>query len=150
MTQGDHIAMIAYGLVILPLIKDLKRDLPDVNLPWYADDSVALGTFAIIEAYFHSLKRQGPVQGHYTEPSKSILIVHLGNLNSVKLFGVCHGFKVCTGMHYIGGFVEDNESKHGWLKDHTSTWDRIIFTFRKTAGEYPQDSYSAVVLMIQS
>ena len=76
--------------------------------------------------------------------------MHLGNLNSVKMFGACHGFKVCTGMYYIGGCVEDNESKHGWLKDHTAMWERNISTVRKTGGGYPQDSYSVVVLMIQS
>ena len=32
-TQGDHLAMIAYRIVILPLIKNIKREIPDVTQP---------------------------------------------------------------------------------------------------------------------
>ena len=49
MTQGDPMVMIAYSTVILPLIKNLKREIPVVTQPWYADDAGALGKFAIIE-----------------------------------------------------------------------------------------------------
>ena len=37
-TQGDPLAMIAYGIGILPLINNLKREIPDVTHPWYAED----------------------------------------------------------------------------------------------------------------
>ena len=33
-TQGDPLAMIAYRIGILPLIKNLKREIPDVTQPW--------------------------------------------------------------------------------------------------------------------
>ena len=32
--QGEPIAMISYVIGILPLIKNLKRDLPGVTQPW--------------------------------------------------------------------------------------------------------------------
>ena len=38
--------MIVYGIGILPIIKNLKREIPDVTQPCYADDAGALGTFA--------------------------------------------------------------------------------------------------------
>ena len=38
-TQGDPLAMIAYGIVVLPLIRDLRRAHPCVMQPWYADDA---------------------------------------------------------------------------------------------------------------
>ena len=78
-TQGDHIAMIVYRIGILPLVKNLKREIPDVTQPWYADDYGALGTFTKVETYFDLLTRQGPEQKYYPEPSKSILIMHMGN-----------------------------------------------------------------------
>ena len=59
-TQGDPLAMITYGIGILPLINNIKREIPDVTQPWYADNSGALGMFARIETYFDSLTRQGP------------------------------------------------------------------------------------------
>ena len=51
--QRDPIAMIAYGIGILPLIKNLKQEIHDVTQPWYADGARDSDTFAIIETYFH-------------------------------------------------------------------------------------------------
>ena len=45
-TQGGTLAMIAYGIGILPRINNLKQEIPDVTHPWYVDDAGALGTFA--------------------------------------------------------------------------------------------------------
>ena len=47
--------MIAYGLVILPLIWDLQTSHPDVTKPWYADDTGAGGTFAGICQHLDNL-----------------------------------------------------------------------------------------------
>ena len=59
-SQGDPFTMIAYGIGILPLIKNLKWDIPDVIQTSYADKAGALGTFARIETYFDSLSYQDP------------------------------------------------------------------------------------------
>ena len=45
-TQGDSFLMIVYRIGIIPLIKILKRAIHDVTQPWYADNSIALGTFS--------------------------------------------------------------------------------------------------------
>ena len=88
MTQGYPLAMVAYGIGVLPLRKRLKVEYPDVTQPWYADDSGALGTFDIIGLYFNLLKRFGPGSGYYPKPSKIVLIVHPAG----KYFGLHHGF----------------------------------------------------------
>ena len=48
-TQWDTLAMMAYGIGIIPLIKNLKQEIPDVTQPYYADDAGALGKFTRIE-----------------------------------------------------------------------------------------------------
>ena len=53
MIQGDPLEMIAYGIGILRLIKNPKREIPDVTQLWYADNAGALGTFSRIETYFN-------------------------------------------------------------------------------------------------
>ena len=33
-TQGDPLAMVLYGIALLPLAEALRHELPDVLLPW--------------------------------------------------------------------------------------------------------------------
>ena len=142
--------MITYGIGILPFIKNLKQDISDITQPWYADDSGALGTFARLETYFYSLTRQGLGRGYHPEQTKSLLIVRPDNLEAGKLFGKRHGFRVCTGAHYLGNYIRDDESKCDWLRERTLTWERNINTRSKTTGKYHQEIYSTVVRAIQS
>ena len=51
--------MNAYGIVVLPLIKKLKREITDITQHSYADDSKTLGLFTRIETYFNLIIRQG-------------------------------------------------------------------------------------------
>ena len=105
--------------------------------------------FARLETYLYSLTRQGPGRGYYPEPSKSVLIIRPENLDTGKVFGACHGFKVYTGARYVGGYIGDDESKYDWLRERTLTWEKNISTISETAGRYPQESYAAVVRAIQ-
>ena len=77
------------------------------------------------------------------------MIMHTDNLESVKQFGLRHGYKVCTAVRYLGGFIRDHESKRDWEKVRTSRWQWIIHTIRKMAGGYLQSSYTALLCEIQ-
>ena len=105
--------------------------------------------FARLETYFYLLTRQGPGRGYHPEQTKILLIVRPENLEAVKVFGACHGFRVFTGAHYLGGYIGDNKSKHDWLRESTLTWEKNINTISKTVGKYPQDSSATVVRDIQ-
>ena len=117
--QGDPLEMISYGIGILPLIKNLKWEIHDVTQTWYTDYAGSLGTFVKIETYFNSLTLQGLGGGYHPKSSKSILIVHPENIKVGKVFGERHGFKVCTGARYLGGYIGDNQSKSDRLREHT-------------------------------
>ena len=41
--------MFAYGIDILPLIKNMISEFPDVTQPWYADDAGALVSTLLME-----------------------------------------------------------------------------------------------------
>ena len=86
---------------------------------------------------------------YYHEPSTSFLIVNPDNPAARKEHGLCHGFKVFTGTRYMGVFIGGENSKREWLNDWTSKWEKIICAITKTAGKYPQESYAAVVCVIQ-
>ena len=76
--------------------------------------------------------------------------MHTYDLSEGKEFYLGHGFKVFTGALYLVGFIGDNESKRECPKYTTSKWEKNIRTITKTAGKYPQESYAAVVRVIQS
>ena len=68
--QGEPLAMAAYGLGILPLIKNLKGSHPDATKPWYSDNTGALGRFLIIEDYFNYLTQVGLYCGYFPDLKK--------------------------------------------------------------------------------
>ena len=63
--------------------------------------------------------------------------------------GVRRGFNLCMSARYIRGYIGDNNSKRGWLRDCTLTWEENIVMINKNTGRYPQESYAAVVHVIQ-
>jgi hypothetical protein len=79
-TQGDPLSMFAYEIGILPLIRQLKAEFPQVEQPWYADDAGAGAKLDEIGRFFRQLREIGPLFGYYPEPTKSILIVRQHNL----------------------------------------------------------------------
>ena len=54
-TQGDPLAMIAYGIWVLPLIRNLQDTHPRVTQPWYADDAGAGGSFGNLISHFKDI-----------------------------------------------------------------------------------------------
>ena len=59
-THGDPLATIAYGIWVLPLIRELQGAHPRVTQQWYADDGGAGGKFQNILEHFRDLQAQGP------------------------------------------------------------------------------------------
>ena len=147
--QGDFLSMISYGIGILPLINNLKQERTEVTHSWCADADGALGTNQRIETYFNLLTRQGPGRGYYPELSKLLLIVYPENLETINCFDACQGFQFLTGAHYLQGYIGAGDSKSDCLIEHMLTWEKNIHTISKTAGKYPQESYSAVARVIQ-
>ena len=99
--------MIACGIGVLPLIRELREAHPRVTQPWYADDAGAQGAFIDVQAHFQDLQARVPVRGYYPEPTKSILVVAPGNVAQAEehLRGI--GIRVVTGHRYLGGFLGD-------------------------------------------
>ena len=56
-TQRDPLAMIAYGIRVLPLIRELWGSHPRVTPPWYANDAGAGGKFNHTLGIFGTCRR---------------------------------------------------------------------------------------------
>jgi hypothetical protein len=101
--------MFIYSIGLLPLIRQLKPEFPEVQQPWYADDVGAGGKFEAIRCQFVRLKEIRPNFGYYPESSKSILIVPQHNYDAALDYFSDLTFTVTTGLRYLGGFIgEDN------------------------------------------
>ena len=64
------------------------------------------------------------------------------------MFGARHGFRVCTGAYYLGGYIDDNEPKRDWLRERTLTWEKNTKMISKTVGKYIQEIYAAVIFTV--
>ena len=127
--------MVAHGIRILPLIKNLKVKIHDVTQAWYGNDVVTLGTFSRVGSYFNLLKQFGHGQGYYYEPSKSILIVNKYNIEAGKLICLYHGCKVCTGECYLDGYIRYDETKCDCMKKGTEARKQNIHTISGNEGK---------------
>ncbi len=67
-TQGDPLAMTAYGIGILPLIKHLQLEFPELLHIWYADDASIMGKQSQILQFFECISFLGPDFGYFPAP----------------------------------------------------------------------------------
>ena len=111
--QGDPLAMIAYDIGVLPLIRELRNAHPWVTQPWYANDAGAGGTFQQIQGHFQDLQARGPDRGYYPEPTKSILVMAPGNIARDEEHFRGLGIRVVTGHRNLGGYIGDAEAEKG-------------------------------------
>ena len=114
-TQGGGLAMIAYGIGVTPLIRELRGSHPQVTQPCYADDAGTRGKFPKIMENLRDLQAQGPDRGYCPEPNKSILVVALGNVARVEEHFRGLGIQVVTGHRYLSGYIGDKEAEGWWL-----------------------------------
>ena len=151
-TQGDPLSMFAYGVGILPLIRQLKAAHPSCIQPWYADDAGSAGTFESIDHFFADLVKIGPDFGYFPEPSKSVLIVRPSEIQHARFFfndQRRRGFQITTGHRYLGGFIGDLKTRDEWLSTRLSDWTSGILELADAAQKYPQSAYAGLQKSLQ-
>ena len=79
-SHGYPLAMIIYGLGIISCIWDLQKAHPDVNQPWYADDTRVGSTLMDMQRNLYNLMLRGTLQGNLPDLTKSILIMSTRNV----------------------------------------------------------------------
>ena len=73
--QGYLIAMIAYCIGVIPLIREIQEAHPNVSQPWYANDAGSGGTFHCILDYLDGIIVSPSMRRYYLDLTKIILIV---------------------------------------------------------------------------
>ena len=103
-SQGDPLAMLLYGLAILPLIRVLKKT-ENWTQNWYADDSACCATFENLLKWFNLLIATGPKFGYFAEPDKSFLVVHPSFVEQAKEFFKNTNLNIVLGQRFLAGFI---------------------------------------------
>ena len=62
-TQKCLFAMVGYVLLVLPLIRQLRKEFPTLASPWYVDNDMAAGSLEDVMKYLHRLCELGPSYG---------------------------------------------------------------------------------------
>ena len=148
-TQGDPLAMFAYGIGVLPLVRRLQREFPAVKQPWYADDACAVGSFEQIGQLFKRLQQLGPSYGYFPEPSKSILVVREHNLERARELEAELHFEISTGNRYLGGFIGGPTAFDKWITSKADDWVYSIEQLSEVAANYPQAAYCGMQKSLQ-
>ena len=134
--------MIAYGIRVLPLIRDLRGAQPRVTQPWYAEDSGAGGKFPNIMEHLRDLQARVPAQGYYPDLIKSVLVLAPGNVDWAEDQFRGLGIKVVTGHRYLGGYIGDKEAEGMWLAENIKEWTELVEILAKVSQKHPKSAYA--------
>jgi hypothetical protein len=149
-TQGDPLAMVLYGLALVPLARRLRQAAPDVVQPWYADDFSMVGKSKAVARAMDLLVTLGPARGYYPEPTKSLLICHDGEqAEALTHLGRFH-FASSNGHRYVGGFIGTPEARSAWLEPKIQAWIGGIDALARAARHFPQAAYAGLAKSLQS
>ena len=147
-TQGDPLAMLFYGVSLMPLIRLLES--PDkYRQAWYADDSSALGKLEKLLDWLLLLMENGPKYGYYPEPSKSYLVVHPNFIDEAHRLFDQFGIKIVEGRRYLGGYVGSEEGKSIFTGKKVQEWLGCLDELSKVARDEPQAALVGLTRSLQ-
>jgi hypothetical protein len=149
-TQGDPLSMILYGLALSPLAEKLKRAIPDLTQPWYADDAAMVGRVTLVAAAMTLLMEMGPARGYFPEPAKSIVVSPEAKRTAIKSHLEQFDFQYENGSRYVGGYIGPESAHNEWLSPQVQKWATAVKSLAKVARRYPQTAYAGLAQSLQS
>ena len=107
-TQGDPIAMDAYGIGLTPLLDILSRG--EAEETWkqvaFADDISGVGKLIFLRVWWDLINKYGPLLGYFPKASKSWLTVKREHLESAACTFQGTGINITAdGRKHLGAIV---------------------------------------------
>uniref|UniRef100_A0A8D8WJ63 Reverse transcriptase domain-containing protein n=1 Tax=Cacopsylla melanoneura TaxID=428564 RepID=A0A8D8WJ63_9HEMI len=147
-TQGDPLAMLFYGVGIMPLIDKLMSTEWVQN--WYADDSACIGKLRMIRKWFDLLRSKGPNFGYYPEPNKSYLVVKPEYQEEAETVFEGLNVNVVTGTRFLGGVIGNEDQRKDYVKEKVTMWISCVNQLSIAAEKSPQAAFSVMTKSLQS
>ena len=144
-TQGDPIAMPAYGVGILPLLEKIKPELNPEKTKHvaYADDLGGGSKLSKLRDWWDRCEEHGPAMGYYPKASKSWLVVKEEEKENAEEMFRGTNIKITTeGRKYLGGFVGKVEGAEKYVSELVEEWVAEMENLSKVARSEPQAAYS--------
>ena len=149
--QGDPLAMAAYAVAVMPLIKRLSDGCPEVTQAWFADDDSAAGRVEQLRRYWGNVLRTGPGYGYHPNPAKTVLLVKPEHFDRAQqLFGGT-GVQIRTdGCRYLGGALGSVDFRRCFLEAAIGKWEQELSRLCTLAATQPHAAYTTLVKGILS
>ena len=93
-------------------------------------------SFSRIKAWVAELIRIGPTLGYHPKPAKIFLVTSAGNVDLSTFFFLEEGFKINTGLSYLGGYFGAPEGAQGYMSDKVLSWVNYVELFSCIANTY--------------
>ncbi len=148
-TQGDPLAMILYGLALVPLADTLRRQHPETVQAWYANDGILEGRSSKVAAAMLLLQRLGPERAYFPEPTKSIFVCSPDDREAAEARLVQFQFEFHDGYRYVGGFLGSDTAQSAWLAPQKENWVQGVVSLAQVAKRHPQTAYAGLTKSLQ-
>ena len=149
-TQGDPIAMVVYGIAIIPMIMmmvEMNDESDDITrIAGYADDISATGKLKQLRRWLDKISKLGPKFGYYPQNDKSWLIVKPELYEEAKKIFSGTKINITTeGRKYLGGVIGTDKFKTEYVDEKIEEMIKQLERFCKIAMYEPQAAYSAFI-----
>jgi hypothetical protein len=114
--------MVLYGIALVPLAESLRKAVPSVVQPWYADNAAMAGPVSGIARAMALIQEEGPARGYFTEPTKLVVICDPNMSESVKTALESFGFQYRDRHRYVGGYIGTPAVRKEWLEPQIQKW----------------------------
>ena len=146
---GDPLAMINYGIGILPLVRELRNMHLRVMQTWYADDAGAGGNVLALQDHLEDLMMCGTPLGYLPEPTKIILVVSPKIIPQIEAYFRGMGLCVVTGSCYLGGFISEQAVETVWIEENVRNMTASMEVMDGVARRHPKIAYAGLKKYLQ-
>ena len=147
-TQGDPVAMPAYGIGLTPLLNLLSGlDVDEKGKQVaYADDISGVGKLQFLKVWWDCIVRYGPLIGYFPNASKSWLTVKEQFIDSAKEIFKETGVKITNhGRKHLGAVIGSSQFKEEYVSKKVEDWVTSIQKLTNIAKTQPQAAYCCYV-----
>ena len=141
--QGDPLAMAAYAVSTVPLIKQLERTCQATTQCWFADDDGAASDLASLRQYWDELSQLGPGYGYFPNAIKTVLQAKSEHQDGARRIFSGTGITIRTdGSRHLGGALGEKSFCQQSMSEMVEKWSKQIRALAEIAETQPHAAYS--------